>query len=70
MYITTFPDGTINAIKLPLDIYNDLMKHVTPDGTVAEAAGPVYGNYLMFSGYKIKVTKYDVTPSSYKVRLV
>ena len=70
MYTASFPDGTIHAAKLPAKILEQLMTHVTPDGTVDAAAGEVHGNYLMFAGYKIKVTKYEVTPSTYKVRLV
>lgn len=64
-----FPDGTIHAIDLPADIYKALMRRVSADGTVDADVGPVYGNYLMFSGYKIKVTKYEVTETTYKVRL-
>lgn len=70
MYSAMFPDGTIHAIQLPKHIYDALMAFVSADGTVDPAAGPVYGNYMMFSGYKVKVTKYQITPDTYKVRLV
>lgn len=66
----TYPDGTIHAIDLPKDIYDQLMAQCSADGTVDAHVGPVCGNYLMFAGYKIKVTKYEVTEHTYKVRLV
>lgn len=70
MYTAMFPDGTTYAANLPPDVYAQLMEHVTIDGTVDAAAGEVHGNYLMFAGYKIKITKYQITPTTYKVRLV
>lgn len=70
MYTASFPDGTIYAIKLPADIYAQLMAFVDADGTVDASLGPVHGNYLMFAGYKIKITKYEVTDTTFKVRLV
>lgn len=70
MYTASFPDGTTFAINLPPNIYAQLMTHVDADGTVDASVGPVHGNYLMFAGYKIKITKYEVTETTYKVRLV
>lgn len=70
MYTASFPDGTINAIDLPTDIYNDLMKHVSADGTVDASLGPVHGNYINFGTYKVNVTIYEVTETTFKVRLV
>jgi len=69
MYSASFPDGTIYAIHLPKPIYDQLMTHVDADGTV-DASLEVHGNYLMFAGYKIKITKYEVTETTYKVRIV
>jgi len=70
MYTASFPDGTIHAIRLPTKVYDALMQFVDAEGVVDEAAGPVYGNYLMFSGYKVKISKFEVTPTTYKVRIV
>ena len=70
MYWHPYPDGTIHAIDLPPDIYSNLMQHVTADGTVSDALGPVYGNYINFGTYRIKVTIYEVTPTTFKIRLV
>jgi hypothetical protein len=70
MYTANFPDGTTYAIKLPSDIYAKLMSHVDIEGIINASAGDVHGNYLDFAGYKVKITKLEVTPTGYKVRLV
>lgn len=70
MYTANFPDGTTYAVKLPPEIYAKLMSHVDIEGFVSAGAGMVHGNYLDFSGYKVKITKIEVTPTEYKVRLV
>jgi hypothetical protein len=70
MYQASYPDGTIHAIDLPPDIYNQLMAHVDVEGTIDNSVGPVFGNYIMFAGYKVKVTIYEVTDKTYKVRIV
>lgn len=70
LYQFSYPEGCINAIDLPADIYADLMRHVSADGTLDASIGPVYGNYVNFGTYRIKVTIYEVTPTTYKVRLV
>ena len=70
MYTHPFPDGTIHAIDLPADIYAQFMKHVDVDGTVDDSLGPVHGNYINYSTYRIKVTIYEVTETTFKVRIV
>ena len=69
MYMSNFPDGTIAARDLPADIYLELMKNVAADGTLYPSIGPVHGNYVNFATYKVRVTIYEVTDSTYKVRL-
>lgn len=82
MYLTSFPDGTIYAIKLPPEIYAKLMTRVSADGTVDYVMESIHGNYMDFCGYKVKITKYEVMPGkpqtsvseeippTFKVRLV
>ena len=70
MYFHPYPDGTINAIDLPPDIYRDLMQHVTADGTVSNSLGPVHGSYINFGTYRVNVTIYEVTETTFKIRLI
>ncbi len=70
MYSFPFPDGTINAIDLPPDVYAQFMQHVSVDGIVDESLGPVHGNYINFGTYRIKVTIFEVTDKTYKARIV
>lgn len=70
MYSASFPDGTIHAVNLPADLYKALMARVSADGTVDAGVGEVHGNYMMYAGYKVKIAKYEVTPTTYRIRLV
>lgn len=65
-----FPDGTIHAVDLPDNLYAQLKAQTDAEGFVDASVGPVFGNYLMYAGYKVKVTIVHVTPTTYKVRLV
>jgi hypothetical protein len=58
-YYAAFPDGTIHAARLPAHVYEAL--NPAADGTVNPAPGSVHGNYMEFAGYKVKITKYEVS---------
>ncbi|WP_407305371.1 hypothetical protein [Acinetobacter sp.] len=65
-----FPDGTILTDDLPSDLRAQLRGMADAEGILSANAGPVYGNYLMFAGYKVKVKIVEATDKTYKVQLV
>lgn len=71
-YPYPWPIGTVHADELPPEIYDELTDYVVDDA-VSEALPvhrtPTEGPYVMFSGYKVRVTIELVSEDTMIVRL-